>query len=106
MKKEKNTLRKFGKLIHKYTIADGVRDKTIVPLLYEGRMVEQTMNRKAIDKRLEMITRNLNEKQKNEVMNKWSKFERIASSQQRINLIAFDINDHFMRNYKTGRSSV
>lgn len=100
MKKEKNTLRKFGKLIHKYTIADGVRDKTIVPLLYEGRMVDQTINRKAIDKRLEMITRNLNEKQKNEVMNKWSKFERIASSQQRINLIAFDINDHFMRNYK------
>ncbi|MDI5789141.1 hypothetical protein PO124_14080 [Bacillus licheniformis] len=28
---------KFGKLIHKYTIADGVRDKAIVPLLYEGK---------------------------------------------------------------------
>ena len=101
MKKEKNTMVKFGKLIHAYTIADGVRDKAIVPLLYEGKMVEQTVNRKAIDHRLEMITRHLNEKQKEEVMRKWSKFERIASSDQRIKMIAFDINDHFLRNYKT-----
>lgn len=101
MKKEKNTMRKFGGLIHTYTMADGVRDKTIVPLLYEGKMVEQDINKKAIDNRLEMITRRLNEKQKEEVMRKWSRFERIASSDQRIKYIAFDINDHFMRNYKT-----
>lgn len=101
MKKEKNTMVKFGKLIHAYTIADGVRDKAIVPLLYEGKMVEQTVNRKAIDHRLEMITRHLNEKQKEEVMRKWSQFERIASSDQRIKMIAFDINEHFLHNYKT-----
>jgi type I restriction enzyme R subunit len=101
MKKEKNTMVKFGRLIHTYTIADGVRDKIIVPLLYEGKMVEQTVNRKAIDNRLDMITRNLNDKQKEEVKNKWSQFEKIASSDQRIKMIAFDVNDHFMRNYKT-----
>ena len=88
MKKEKNTMVKFGKLIHTYTIADGVRDKTIVPLLYEGKMVEQTVNRKAIDNRFQMITRNLNDKQKEEVMKKWSQFEKIASSDQRIKMIA------------------
>ena len=36
MKNEKNTMAKFGKLIHKYTIKDGVEDKAIVPLIYEG----------------------------------------------------------------------
>lgn len=101
MKKEKNTMIRFGELIHTYTIADGVKDKTIVPLLYEGKMVEQTVNRNAIDNRLEMITRDLNKKQKEEVMRKWSQFERIASSDQRIALIAFDINRHFVDNYKT-----
>lgn len=101
MKKEKSTMIKFGKLIHTYTIADGVRDKAILPLLYEGKMVDQTVNQKAIDTRLDMITRNLNEKQKEEVMKKWSQFERIASSNQRISLIAFDINEHFLKNYKT-----
>ena len=101
MKKEKNTMIKFGELIHAYTIADGVKDKTIVPLLYEGKMVEQSVNRRAIDNRLEMITRNLNKKQKEEVMRKWSQFERIASSDQRIAFIAYDINRHFVENYKT-----
>lgn len=101
MKTEKSTLIKFGKLIHKYTITDGVNDKTIVPLLYEGKMVEQTVNTKAIDNQLDIITRNLNDKQKEAVKQKWSRFEKIASSDQRIKLIAFDINEHFKNNYKT-----
>lgn len=101
MKKEKSTMIKFGKIIHTYTIADGVKDKAIVPLLYEGKMVDQTVNQKAIDNRLDMITRHLNDEQKQEVMKKWSHFERIASSNQRISMIAFDINEHFLKNYKT-----
>lgn len=101
MKNEKNTMIKFGRLIHKYTIADGVADKSIVPLLYEGKMVEQTVNRKAIDNQLDIITRHLSQKQKEEVMKKWSRFERIASSEQRLRLIAFDINEHYKNNYKT-----
>lgn len=104
MKKDKNTMIKFGQTprpIHSYTIADGVRDKVIVPLLYEGKMVEQTVNRQAIDFRLDMITRHLTKPQKEEVMQKWSQFERIASSKQRIILIAFDINEHYCQNYKS-----
>ena len=103
MKKDlKNTFTKFGSAIpiHKYTILEGVKDKAIVPLLYEGKMVEQTVNNAAIDKRLEMITRNLNKIQKDEVMRKWSRYRRIASSSQRISLIAFDIFEHFKRNFK------
>ena len=102
MKKDKTTLNKFGsRMIHKYTIKDGVEDGAIVPLLYEGRLVEQTVNRVAIDKRIEMITRNLNEKQGEELKKKWSKFEAIASSEQRIRLIADDIYVHFVKFYKT-----
>ncbi len=105
MKKEKSTMAKFGgKFIHKYTIKDGVEDGAIVPLLYEGRLVEQTVNRNAIDKRIEMITRNLNDKQAEELKKKWSKFEKIASSEQRIRLIADDIYVHFTKFYKTQNS--
>jgi type I restriction enzyme R subunit len=100
MKKEKSTMRKFGRMIHKYTIRDGVNDGTIVPLLYEGRFVDQTVNRLAIDKRIEMITRNLNDKQKILLKQKWAKFENIASSEQRIRLIADDIYMHFSKFYK------
>lgn len=100
LKKDKNTLSKFGGLIHKYTIEDGVADQAIVPLLYEGKMAEQNVNKVAIDNKLDIICRNLTDALKQEVMNKWSRFERIASSIQRIELIAFDINEHFRTNYK------
>jgi type I restriction enzyme R subunit len=100
MKDEKNTMIKFGRLIHKYTIKDGVNDKTIVPLLYEGRMVDQTVNRVALDNRLDMITRNLNDKQAELLRQKWSNFEKVASSEQRIRLIADDIYTHFTKFYK------
>lgn len=101
MKKDKSTMKKFGgRMIHKYTIKDGVEDGAIVPLLYEGRLVEQTVNRNAIDKRIEMITRNLPEKQAEELKKKWSKFEAIASSEQRIRLIADDIYIHYTKFYK------
>ncbi|GAA0777096.1 HsdR family type I site-specific deoxyribonuclease [Clostridium subterminale] len=99
---QRNTVEKFGgKLFTPYTIADGVEDKAILPLLYEGKMVEQSVNRKAIDMQLDIITRNLNENSKNQVMKKWSQFERVATSDQRIRLIAFDINEHFLINYKS-----
>lgn len=101
MKKDKSTMKKFGgRMIHKYTIKDGVEDGAIVPLLYEGRLVEQTVNRNAIDKRIEMITRNLTDKQAEELKKKWSKFEAIASSEQRIRLIADDIYVHYTKFYK------
>jgi type I restriction enzyme R subunit len=101
MKKDKSTMNKFGsRMIHKYTIKDGVEDGAIVPLLYEGRLVEQSVNRAAIDKRIAMITRNLNEKQAEILKAKWCKFEAIASSEQRIRLIADDIYVHYSKFYK------
>lgn len=100
--KNDKTLEKFGnEFIDKYTISQAVEDKAIVPLLYEGRMVEQSVNKKAIETKLNIITRNLNDECKRAVMNKWASFEKVASSDQRIQLIAFDINEHFIKNYKS-----
>ena len=45
-RKEKNTINKFGGLIDTYTIRQAVEDKAVVPLLYEGRDVEQQVDRK------------------------------------------------------------
>lgn len=49
MKKEKSTFAKFGGIIDHYPIEKAVIDKTVVPLLYEGRHSEQEVNQKAID---------------------------------------------------------
>lgn len=100
MKNEKNTMMKFGDLINTYTIADAVADKTILPLYYEGRMVEQSVNQKAIDTALDIITRSLDQDHKEQVMKKWSQFSKIASSDQRIRLVAFRVYEDYMKRLK------
>lgn len=100
MKKEKNTMTRFGKLIHKYTIKDGVDDKAIVPLIYEGRFVEQKVDEEGIDLWFEETTKRLTENQKQDLKDKWSSLKRLSSTNARIKRIALDINRHFLEGYK------
>lgn len=100
MKKEKNTMSKFGRLIHKYTIKDGVDDKAIVPLIYEGRFVEQNVDEANIDLWFEETTKRLTDAQKTDLKNKWSSIKRLSSTNARIKRIALDINNHFLQGYK------
>ncbi len=100
MKKEKNTMSKFGKLIHKYTIKDGVDDGAIVPLIYEGRFVDQNVDEENIDLWFEQTTRRLTDAQKEDLAKKWSSIRRLTSTDARIKRIALDINTHFIEGYK------
>lgn len=100
LKHEKNTLQTFGKLIHKYTIKDGVEDKAIVPLIYEGRFVDQTVDEANIDLWFKIVTKKLNKAQIAELKAKWSNIQKLASSDSRIRRVAIDIYQHFMDGYK------
>ena len=84
MKKEKNTMAKFGKLIHKYTIKDGVDDGAIVPLIYEGRFVEQNVDEANIDLWFKQTTKRLTEAQRDDLSRKWSSIRRLTSTDARI----------------------
>lgn len=94
--KNQKTLGKFGKLIHKYTIKDGVEDNAIVPLIYEGRAVTQNVDKQNIDLWFEQYTKKLNNTQKQDLKNKWSKMQKLSSTDARIKRIALDINTHFI----------
>ena len=100
MKSEKNTMAKFGRLIHKYTIKDGVDDGAIVPLIYEGRFVEQNVDEANIDLWFKQTTKRLTEAQREDLSRKWSSIRRLTSTDARIRRIALDINEHFMEGYK------
>ena len=100
MKREKNTMAKFGKLIHKYTISDGVDDGAIVPLIYEGRFVEQKVDEENIDLWFKHTTKRLTDPQKEELRKKWSSIRRLTSTDARIKRIALDISEHFIEGYK------
>ncbi|MGN1197577.1 MAG: type I restriction endonuclease subunit R [Acetatifactor sp.] len=100
MKREKNTMAKFGKLIHKYTIKDGVEDGAIVPLIYEGRFVEQKVDEENIDLWFKQTTKRLTDAQKEDLRKKWSSIRRLTSTDARIKRIALDISEHFIEGYK------
>lgn len=100
MKSEKNTMARSGRLIHKYTIRDGVEDGAIVPLIYEGRFVEQKVDEENIDLWFKQTTRRLTEAQREDLRRKWSSIRRLTSTNARIKRIALDISEHFIEGYK------
>ncbi|MCC2607922.1 type I restriction endonuclease subunit R [Planctobacterium marinum] len=93
------TENKFGKIIHSYTMQQAVEDKTVTPLLYEERIPELNVNDKAIDAWFERSTSKLSDKQKVDLKKKFSQKGQIYQTEGRIDLIAYDIADHF-QNFK------
>ena len=60
-KKDKSTAAKFGGIIDAYTVDQAVKDKAVVPLLYEGRLAKQTVNASPLDTFFEMVSEPLTE---------------------------------------------
>ncbi len=101
LKSEKSTYKKFGGEIHRYTIDEAVRDRAVLPLLYEGRFVEQSINDKnGLDIRFERLTKNLNESEIADLKRKWARFNKIASSSRRLEVIAYEIENHSIDFFK------
>lgn len=100
MKKEKNTAQRFGGIIDKYTIDQAVEDKAVVPLLYEGRHIQQEVDRKAIDKWFEVVTAPLSSAQRADLKRKFASADQLNKADRKIYLTAFDISEHFRQNWQ------
>ena len=101
LKREKNSFAKFGGEIHRYTIDDAVKDGAVLPLLYEGRYVgQEVLDADGLTRKFDLISRELSDEAKRDLQQKWARFERVASSEQRLELIAVDINEHIKKSLK------
>lgn len=101
MKNEKNTARKFGGIIEPaYTIDQAVKDKAVVPLLYEGRLVLQQVDQKAINKWFAVVTKPLSQAQRADLKKKFSTIEQLNKADRKIYEAAFDISEHYSQNWK------
>ena len=96
----KSDVAKFGGVIHTYAIDQAVADGAIVPLLYEGRMVELEQNQAAIDIWFERHTQGLTNHQKADLKKKYARAEMLNKSDQVIYMRAFDISEHFHLNWQ------
>jgi type I restriction enzyme R subunit len=97
LKKDKNTLSTFGGLIHKYAIDEAVADGAVVPLLYEGRLVEQQVSGDVIDKWFDKISEGLTDQQKADLKRKFSRLDALNKTGQAIRAKAFDISEHYRK---------
>lgn len=94
------TENKFGRIIHSYTMQRAVEDGTVTPLLYEERRPELDVNESAIDNWFEKITARLTDKQRTDLKKKFANKGAVYGSENRIELIAWDIATHFADNIK------
>lgn len=101
LKSEKSTAEKFGGFIQPiYSINDAVADKAVVPLLYEGRHVLQDVEQKPIDTWFDRVCEPLSEYQVTDLKKKFTKIEKINLTDQKIQMIAYDISEHFSKNWQ------
>jgi type I restriction enzyme R subunit len=108
MKTEKESWRKFGGYIDKYTIDDALSDKIILPLIYEGRYTKPVQNKEQIDRRVDLISEDLSKKYEGSKIDQRHKLKLqkeitesvIKNNPQIIEEIARDIENHFISNFK------
>lgn len=99
LKKDRESWKKFGSYIDKYTIDDALKDKIVLPLIYEGRYVDLVENREQIDRRVENLTQDLDEKTKKELQ-KLINTKIIKDNPQRIFDIADNVERHYLDQFK------
>lgn len=100
IKKDKNTVERFGGMIDTYTIEQAVKDKAVVPLLYEGRHVEQKVDTESVDAWFDRVTENLTREQRADLKKKFSSTDQLNKAQQKVMRIAWDVSEHFRDNWQ------
>jgi type I restriction enzyme R subunit len=95
LKRDKSTADKFGGIIHKYTIDQAVQDGAVVPLLYEGRFVDQSFNAANIDAWFERETEEASAATRTALRRKFSQLSLLSQTEGAIFARARDISKHF-----------
>ena len=72
----------------------------MLPLLYEGRLVLQQVGQKAIDKWFAVVTKPLTDAQRGDLKRKFSTAEQLNKAERKIYEAAFDISEHYSRNWQ------
>jgi len=99
-RKDKSTAAKFGGIIDAYTVDQAVKDKAVVPLLYEGRLARQSVNERPLDTFFGLISEPLTDYQKADFKKKFSRADQLNGAEQKIYAIAWDISTHYSDNWQ------
>jgi type I restriction enzyme R subunit len=95
---KKKSIEIFGKYIHTYKFDEAVQDGVVLDLLYEARDVDQKVNnQQGIDEWFDRKTSGMKDLPKAELKQKWGTLQKVLSSKDRLEKIAWDIITDFDR---------
>ena len=93
-----NTRAVFGEYISVYDIKRSVEDKATVPVYYESRLVQLSLDdgsRAEIDEDFEEVTEGEEAARRDSLSRKWSQVEALVGAEDRLRQVAEDIVAHF-----------
>jgi type I restriction enzyme, R subunit len=92
--KDEKSQRTWGNFIDKYTIDDALKDKIVLPLIYEGRYVPLYDDATQIDRRYDRVSEDLTNKQKY-ILQRQVEKKVVAENPDRIREICYDVQKHY-----------
>lgn len=100
MKNEKSK-NQFGGIIDAYTISEAEADGAILPLIYQARYVDMVTSPNMLDEFYKRITGSMNEEERKNFEQKARISKLIEENSNRVELIAMDIRDHYIKYFQS-----
>ena len=92
----RSTMRRFGALIDSYTIPQSVADGATVPIFYEARLPELAIEGpETLDRLFDAMFGDEPDEVQEQIRRRYANKETVAEAEQRIQMIALDIAEHF-----------
>ena len=92
----RSTMRRFGPLIDAYTIPQSVADGATVPINYEARLPELAIEGpETLDRLFDAMFGEQPDTVRERIRRRYANKETVAEAQERIEMIALDIAEHF-----------
>lgn len=100
LKAERSTFDRFGGLIHSYKIDEAVADKAVVPLLYEGRHVDMSVDESTLDRWFERAVKGLSPDQVADLKRRMARGREVRGAEPWLREVALDVSEDYVRNWQ------
>jgi len=106
-KEDRSTTNTFGGYISQYTIKESEKDESTVPIFYESRLAKLQINNPEIEDKFNELMESKSDELREEMKRKWTQLRRvIENSEERTEMIADDIVEHFNNREIEGKGMV
>jgi len=103
---DKDTVRVFGDVVSSYKISQSVKDKSTVPIYYEGRLVPLHLADKFIDNKFDAVLGEAVSDDHARMRKEWAVLEEVVGAPSRIEKIAQDIISHYTNRPIEGKAMI